>query len=61
LVGSFSSHNAEKEVLVKHGLTATLLGDLEATIAEFDATVSLTVQSKQDHVLARQEMERVSE
>jgi hypothetical protein len=52
---------AEQELLVKHGLTATLLDDLAATIGEFDASVSMTVQGKQDHVLARKEMHRVSE
>lgn len=52
---------AEQELLVKHGLTATLLEDLAATIIEFEGSVNVTVQSKQDHVLARREMQRVSD
>ncbi len=51
---------AEKELLVKHGLTATLLDDLAATIAEFETSVGQTIQSMQDRVLARKDMQRVS-
>ena len=52
---------AEKELLLKHGLTATLLDDLAAAVAEFDASVTETVEGKQGHVLASRELQVVSE
>ena len=51
---------AEKELLVKHGLTSTLLDDLAAAVAEFDASVAETNTGRQDHILASAELERVS-
>ena len=52
---------AEKELLVKHGLSATLLDDLSAGIDEFDASVAETNGGKLDHVLARAELEALSD
>jgi hypothetical protein len=47
---------AEKELLVKHGLSDKLLDDLSAAIDEFDASVAETNGGKLDHVLARAEL-----
>ena len=52
---------AEKELLVKHGLSATLLDDLSAAIDEFDASVAETSGGTLDHVLARAELETLSD
>ena len=52
---------AEQELLVKHGLTGTLLNDLAAAVAELDASVSETLEGKQGHVLASRELRAVSE
>jgi hypothetical protein len=52
---------AERELLLKHGLTATLLGDLAAAVAEFDASVAETNSGRQDHILAGAELRTVSE
>jgi hypothetical protein len=52
---------AEKELLVKHGLTTTLLDDLAAAVAEFDASVEETNGGLQDHVLAGAELRKVSD
>jgi hypothetical protein len=51
----------EKELLVKHGLSDKLLDDLSAAIDEFDASVAETNGGKQDHVLARAELEMLSD
>ena len=52
---------AERELLVKHGLSDTLLGDLAAAVAEFDASVAETNSGRQDHILAGAELRTVSE
>src|SRR4051812_9219964 len=52
---------AERDVLVKHGLSDTLLGDLAAAVAEFDASTAETNAGRQDHILARAELETVSD
>ena len=52
---------AEKELLVKHGLSTTLLDDLSAAIDEFDASVAETSGGTLDHVLARAELETLSD
>ena len=52
---------AEQELLVKHGLSDTLLGDLAAAVAEFDASVAETNSGRQDHILAGAELRTVSE
>jgi hypothetical protein len=52
---------AEKELLVKHGLSATLLDDLAAAVTDFDASVEETNGGLQDHVLAGAELRKVSE
>ena len=52
---------AERELLVKHGLSDTLLGDLAAAVAEFDASVAETNTGRQDHILAGAELRTVSE
>lgn len=52
---------AEQALLVKHGLSDTLLADLAAAVAEFDASVAETNSGKQGHVLARAELRTVSE
>jgi hypothetical protein len=45
-----------QELLVRHGLSETLLDDLEATLAEFDASLRESDDGKQTHVAARAEM-----
>ena len=52
---------AERELLVKHGLSDTLLDDLAAAVAEFDASVAETNSGRQDHILASAELQTVSE
>ena len=52
---------AERELLVKHGLSDTLLGDLAAAVAEFDASVAETNSGRQDHILAGAELSTVSD
>jgi hypothetical protein len=52
---------AQKEVLVKHGLSDRLLDDLTAAVAEFDASVAETNSGLNDHVLAGAELRRVSD
>jgi hypothetical protein len=47
---------ANQEVLVKHGMSTTLLDDLDAAIKEFDASLEETHDGKQSHVAARAEM-----
>jgi hypothetical protein len=50
---------ANQEVLVKYGLSATLLDELEHGIKEFDA--SLAESDKQTHVAARAEMKALGD
>ena len=52
---------AQKEVLVKHGLSDKLLDDLTAAVADFDASVAETNGGLNDHVLAGAELQRVSD
>ena len=47
---------AHQELLVKHGMSATLLDELDAAIQEFDASLAETDDGKQSHVAARAEM-----
>jgi hypothetical protein len=52
---------AQKELLVKHGLSDTLLDDLTAAVGEFDASVAETNGGLNNHVLAGAELRRVSD
>ena len=52
---------AERELLVKHGLSDKLLADLAAAVAEFDASVAETNSGRQDHILAGAELSTVSD
>lgn len=52
---------AEKELLLKHGLGATLLDELSAAIDQFDASVAETSSGTLDHVVARAELEELSD
>lgn len=50
-----------QDLLVKHGLSATLLDELDAAIKEFDASLRETDDGKQSHVAARAEMKTLSD
>lgn len=52
---------ANQELLVKHGLSASLLDELETGIKEFDASLQETDDGKQSHVAARAEMKELSD
>lgn len=52
---------AEKELLLKHGLSEKLLDDLTATVDEFDASLAQTSGGLHDHVLARAELEMLGD
>ena len=52
---------ANQELLVKHGLSTTLLDALDAAIKEFDASLQETDDGKQSHVAARAEMKTLSD
>ncbi|HKT60263.1 MAG TPA: hypothetical protein VJQ46_09440 [Gemmatimonadales bacterium] len=52
---------ASQELLVKHGLTATLVEDLAAALEEFDRSLTETADGTQDHVLARAELDQLSD
>jgi hypothetical protein len=52
---------AEKELLLKHGLGATLLDELSTAIDQFDASVAETSSGTLDHVIARAELEELSD
>ena len=52
---------ANQELLVAHGLSATLLDGLAAAIKEFDASLQETDDGKQSHVAARAEMKSLSD
>jgi hypothetical protein len=52
---------AEKEILLKHGLSEKLLDDLSAAMDEFDASIVQTSNGLQDHVLARAELDLLSD
>jgi hypothetical protein len=50
---------ANQEILVKHGMSATLLDELDAAVQEFDASLAETNDGKQSHVAARAEMKEL--
>jgi len=52
---------AEKEVLVKHGLSDKLLDDLATAVAEYEGSITVTNTSREDHIGARAELEQVSD
>jgi len=52
---------AEKEILVKHGLADKLLEDLAAAVNEFDGSVAQSNEGRQGHVGARAELRAVSD
>jgi hypothetical protein len=52
---------AEKGLLLKHGLGATLLDELSAAIEQFDASVAATSSGTLDHVVARAELDELSD
>jgi hypothetical protein len=52
---------ANQEVLVKYGLSATLLDELENGIKEFDASLAESDGGKQSHVAARAEMKALGD
>ena len=52
---------AEKEVLVKHGLSDKLLDDLELAVAEYEGSITVTNTSREDHIGARAELQQVSD
>ena len=60
-ISSHQVDEAERELLVKHGLSGSLLGDLAAAVAEFDASVAETNSGRQGHILASAELMAVSE
>jgi hypothetical protein len=49
-----------QEVLVKHGMSASMLGELETAIKDFDASNQETDGGKQSHVAARAQMEELT-
>jgi hypothetical protein len=52
---------AEKEVLVKHGLSDKLLDDLATAIAEFEGSITATNTSREEHIAARAELQQASD
>jgi hypothetical protein len=52
---------ANQDLLVKHGLSASLLEELDAAVKEFDASLQETDDGKQSHVAARAEMKTLSD
>jgi hypothetical protein len=52
---------AYQELLVTRGLTATLPDDLASALDEFDRSLADTAGGKQDHVLARAELDVLSD
>ena len=52
---------AEKEVLVKHGLSDKLLDDLATAVAEYEGSITATNTSREDHIGARAELQQVSD
>ena len=53
--------HAERELLLEHGLAATLLDELSAAIDQFDASVAETSNGTLSHVVARAELEELSD
>jgi hypothetical protein len=52
---------ANQDILVKHGLSATLLDELDVAIKEFDASIQGTQEGKQSHVAARAAMKTLGD
>ena len=52
---------AEQELLVGHGLSDTLLGDLSTALDQFDASVAESNEGRRGHVGARAELKAVSD
>jgi hypothetical protein len=52
---------AEKDVLMKHGLTATLLDDLAQAVKAYEGSITASNSSREDHISARAELQRTSE
>lgn len=52
---------ANQELLIKHGLSATMLDELEAGIKQFDESLQEGDVGKQSHVAARAEMETLTD
>jgi hypothetical protein len=52
---------AEKEILVKHGLADKLLENLATAVDEFDGSVAQSNEGRQGHVGARAELQAVSD
>lgn len=52
---------AQQELLLKHGLSDTLLPDLAAALDEFDASVAESNEGRRGHVGARAELKAVSD
>jgi hypothetical protein len=52
---------AQKELLAKHGLADRRLDDLGTAVNEFDASVAETNRGRQDHVLARAELDALGD
>ena len=50
-----------QELLVRHGLSVTLLGELESTLEEFDASLRESDDGKQSRVAAGAEMKALSD
>jgi len=56
-----SQARAHQEILVKHGMSAPLLDELDAALKEFDASAEETDGGKQSHVAARAEMKELAD
>ena len=52
---------SNQEILLKHGMSATLVDDLTAALKEFDASLAETDDGKQSHVAARAEMKTLTD
>jgi hypothetical protein len=52
---------AQAELLTKHGLAATLLGDVEVALDAFDTSVAESNEGRREHVGARAELDAVSD
>lgn len=52
---------ANQDVLVKHGLSASILDEIDAAIKEFDVSLKDTDDGKLSHVAARTEMKALSD
>jgi hypothetical protein len=57
--GMFDKATAQKDVLVKRGMSAKLLDDVAATLAEFEQTLEATRAARLDHVGATADLQAV--